>query len=408
MASQVLTAFVGFVFWLLAAHAFSQTDVGFASAVVSGMSLVGAIGVMGLGTLLIRDIPRHPGREMGMIAASLIASAVIGGLLGVGFVIGAPFLSSEFLPLRDITLLSAVAIGAGLTSASLVSDQAVIGLFRSRLQLGRNITAAVARLVLLVAFVLVGVRSGGLALIGAWVGSVAVSFLGLGAYSAWRRSLIRVYPLHWDFLGETRWSALEHHLLNLAIQVPGWVMPLIAVAALSARTNAGFYIAWLLVGLASFVPVALTWVLYAAASREPSSLGDSGWMTLRLSAVAAAASTIGLWALGPWTLEFFGRGYADVARSALLVLPLTLFPVIIKAHYITISRVRGTVVAAAGIVALGAGLEIVGAFIGANAGGLVGLGVGLLAAMVLESIVMLPTVYQVIIRRHLQPQPSQA
>lgn len=408
-ASQAVTAVVGFVFWIIAARLFSQSEVGVASAVISGMSLVGAIGVMGLGTLLIYDIPRHPGREMGMIAASLIASMAIGGLLGLAFVAAAPFLSSELGPVGATAIMVVtVAIGAGLTSASLVIDQAVIGLMRSSLQLVRNILASLLRLALLAAFGLIGLTSGSLAIVGAWVASVGLSMLALGAYSAQRRSLRRAYPLHWDFLGAQRSSALKHHLLNLAIQVPGWAMPVIALAVLSARVNAGFYFAWLLVGFASFVEVSFIWVLYASAVREPGSMARWGWVSLRLSIVAAVAGVIGLWVLGPLVIEIFGAGYADVAQGALVVLPLTLFPTVIKGHYITIHRVRGTVAAAAVLVSFGAVLEMIGGWIGASTGGLLGLGVGVVVAMVLETIPMLPLVIAVIIRPQLSSKTSEA
>ncbi len=402
MMSQLLTAFVGFVFWFIAARSFTQSEVGFASAVISALSLVGAIGMMGLGTLLIHEIPRHPGREMGMIGSSILASAVIGGLLGLGFVAIGPSLSVDFRPLQaTLAMVVAVVAGAGLTSASLVVDQAVIGMMRSRLQLVRNVVAALSRLALLAAAAVAGLAAGDLAVVAVWTASVAISMAALAGYAAWRRSLPRVIPLRWDFLGESRTAALKHHVLNLAIQVPGWAMPLIAVTVLSARTNGGFYFAWLLVGLASFVVVALTWVLFAAASRDPASLAQWGWVTLRLSALAAFLSAIGLWVLGPFVLEIFGRGYADVARSALLVLPLTLFPTVIKGHYVTIHRARGTVLSAAVLIAAGAVLEMVGAYIGASLAGLSGLGLGLVAAMVCETLPMTPTVYRAIVRPHL-------
>lgn len=408
-ASQGVTAAVGFVFWYIAAHLFPQSEVGVASAVTSAMSLVGAIGVMGLGTLLIYDLPRHPGREMGMIAASLVASMVIGGLLGLAFVAAAPLLSPELGTVgASVIMVGTVAIGAGLTSASLVIDQAVIGLMRSGLQLVRNILASVLRLALLVAFGLVGVASGSLAIVGAWVAAVALSILALGVYSAWRRSLRRVYPLHWDFLGAQRTSALKHHLLNLAIQVPGWAMPVIALAVLSARVNAGFYFAWLLVGFASFVEVSFIWVLYASAVREPGSMARWGWVSLRLSIVAAVVGVIGLWVVGPLVIQIFGHGYADVAQGALVVLPLTLFPTVIKGHYITIHRVRGTVAAAAGLVSIGAILEMIGGWIGASTGGLFGLGVGVVLAMILETLPMLPLVVEVIIRPQFSGKASAA
>src|SRR5262245_15938219 len=103
--SQAVTAGVGFVFWYLAAPLFAQAEVGFASAVISAMSLVGAVGAMGLGTLLIYEIPRRPGREMGMIAASLAGSMAIGALLGLIFVAAAPLLSPELAPVRASLLM---------------------------------------------------------------------------------------------------------------------------------------------------------------------------------------------------------------------------------------------------------------------------------------------------------------
>lgn len=407
-ASQAVTAVVGFVFWYIAAHLFSQSEVGVASAVTSAMSLVGAIGVMGLGTLLISDIPRHPGREMGMIAASLVVSMLVGGLLGLLFVAAGPFLSPELGQLgATLLMVVTVALGSGLTSASLVIDQAVIGLMRSDLQLARNILASILRLGLLAAFGLIGFVSGSLAIVGAWVVAVALSMLALGAYSARRRSLGRAYPLHWDFLGAQRGAALRHHLLNLAIQVPGWAMPVIALAVLSARVNAGFYFAWLLVGFASFVEVSLIWVLYASAVREPGSMARWGWVSLQLSGLAALVGALGIMLLGPLLIEIFGHGYAEVARGALVVLPLTLFPVVMKGHYITIHRVRGTVGAASWLVSVGAALEIIGGYVGASLGGLVGLGIGVLVAMVLETIPMTPLVVEVIIRPQLsRPAPE--
>ena len=82
-----------------------------------------------------------------MIAASLVASMVIGGLLGLLFVAAAPFLSSELGQVgATLIMVITVALGAGLTSASLVIDQAVIGLMRSNLQLVRNILASLLRL----------------------------------------------------------------------------------------------------------------------------------------------------------------------------------------------------------------------------------------------------------------------
>jgi hypothetical protein len=334
-----------------------------------------------------------------MIAASLVAAAAIGGLLGLGFVVVAPLLSPEFAELREIPLMALLfAAGSGLFATTLVADQALIGLLRSALQLARNVIAALARLALLGVFAVVGVAAGALVMIGSTTLSFGLSMLALVLYAAWMRVLHSAFPFRWDFLGAQWTSALRHHLLNLAIQVPGWVMPLIAVAVLSAEVNAGFFFAWQLVGFASFINAALFWMLYASASRDPDSLPYWGWLTLRLSVLAAIASAITLWLVGPFVLGLLGPGYAEYGSEALIVLPLTLFPISIKGLFIAVHRVRNTVTAAAGPVAIGAALEIIGASAGVAWGGLIGLGVGLFIAMVVEIVPMFPTVFEAVIR----------
>jgi O-antigen/teichoic acid export membrane protein len=398
LLSQLVTAGVGFVFWLLASKTFSQSDVGFAAAVTSGISLVGAVGAMGLGTMLIREIPAHPGREIAIVTTSLVASGVVGGLLGLLFVVLAPLLSTEFEPLRQsVPMIVLVSSGASVTAASLVMDQALIGLLRSGLQLVRNVLAAVLRLALLIVFASVAGMSMGLGIIAPWVVSTGLSLLVLGAVAARRGSLRQAYPFHWGFLGQQWVASLQHHLLNLAIQVPGWAMPIVAVAALSASSNAGFFLAWQLVGIAAFIQVAFIWILYAEAARDPNALARRGWLTLRLSIGTAFASAVGLWILGPVVLGIFGPGYSESGSEALFALPLTILGGVFKGHYVTIQRVRGHLSSAARLVAAAAAIEILGGFVGATLGGLRGLGIGVAIAMALEILPMLPVIFREII-----------
>lgn len=398
MASQVLTAGIGFLFWVVAARGFDEPSVGFASAAISAMSLMGAVGTVGMGTLLIREMPLNPGREHRMLSAALVLSGSLGVVLGAIFVLLAPLLSREFAPLTGNPVIwLSVIVGSGLTAAGLNMDQALVGLMRSELQLVRNIVAAGGRLLLLFGAVLIGWQAGISAMLGSWVIALALSLAVLALVALYRRQLGSAFPPAWRILDFHRGAALQHHLLNLAIQVPGWVMPLITLTVLSASTNARFYLAWMLVGLASFVPVALTWALYAGSSRDISSLARNGRITLGLSLAAAVSSALLLWLLGPQILSPLGASYAEAAAGPLPVLALTLIPVAIKSHYVTIHRVRGTLNAASIVVAAAGALEIGAATIGAHFGDLIGLSIGLLAAMTLEAVIMLPTVYEAIV-----------
>jgi O-antigen/teichoic acid export membrane protein len=398
MASQLLTAGLGFLFWVLAARQFDEQSVGFASAAISAMSLLGTVGTVGLGTLLIREMPLNPGREHRMVSAALLLSGGLGAALGAIFVLLAPVLSREFAPLTaDPLIWLSVIVGCALTAASLNLDQALVGLLHSGIQLMRNIVAAAGRLLVLVGATLLGWRAGNAAMLGSWSLALGLSMAAVAILVIGRRRLRSAFPPAWRILGVQRGAALQHHLLNLSSQAPGWIMPLITVTVLSAATNARFYLAWTLVGLASFVPGALCWALYASASRDFSSLARNGRITLGLSIAAAAASMLVLWLFGSLILTPLGPSYAEAAAGPLPLLAVTLIPVAIKSHFVTIHRVQGTLNSASLVVA-GAGLlEVAGAAVGAHYADLIGLSVGLLTAMLLETAVMFPTVSRAIL-----------
>ena len=402
VASQVLTAGVGFLFWVLASRLFTEEAVGLASAVVSALSLIGTLGAAGLGTMLIQQLPQRRTGRLGMVAAAVLASAAFGTVLGLGFMLIAPALSQEFAPLAsNVVVVISVAIGAGATAASLVLDQALVGLLRSGLQLARNVVAAITRVALLGGLGLAAAGAVALdaaGMINAWTASIVVSLGAIVAYGALRGRLASLRPLRWDLLGDRWTSALAHHALNLALQVPGWAMPLIAVGVLSARVNAGFFFAWQLLGLATFTQIALSWMYFAAAAHDEESLARWGWVTLRLSLLTALVGAVLLAIVGPFLLDFLGPGYAADGRIALRVLPVMLFPLVVKGLYVTVHRVRDDTTGALLVVGLGAALEMAGAFLGAVAGGLPGLCLGLLIGTLLEAIPMLPTVYHAIVR----------
>src|ERR1019366_56291 len=57
MASTVVTAGLGYIFWALAAHAFTSQEVGIASAVISLCSTAALLTYLGSSALLIERLP---------------------------------------------------------------------------------------------------------------------------------------------------------------------------------------------------------------------------------------------------------------------------------------------------------------------------------------------------------------
>src|SRR5262249_48697373 len=128
---------------------FSQRAVGYASAAVSAMTLLGTIGMLGLGTLLVGELPRRNGRAR-LVAAALLTSRLGSRLLRLGLAGVAPRVSGNLRTMIGTPGGGALfAAGVAVTAVTLVFDQATIGLMRGGLQMARNVAFAVAKVLVL-------------------------------------------------------------------------------------------------------------------------------------------------------------------------------------------------------------------------------------------------------------------
>ena len=147
VGTTAVTTMLGLAYWWVAARWFPPQAVGLGSAAISAMTLLGTVCIVGLGTLLVGELPRQPGKEGSLISAALIIVGGIGGCAGMVFAVVAPFVAVDFQTLRasivDIVLFAS---GVSLTAITLVLDQAMIGLLRGELQFWRNTLFAVAKL----------------------------------------------------------------------------------------------------------------------------------------------------------------------------------------------------------------------------------------------------------------------
>lgn len=394
VGTTAVTSGLGFIYWWLAARLFPPAAVGLASAAISAMMLLGTLGMLGLGTLLISELPRQPGRAGSLITTSLLVAGTASGILGILFAIAAPRLSAELEPLaQSLQSVMLFALGVALTAVALVLDQALIGLLRGGLQLWRNTLFAVAKLaVLLIAGIWFADRLG-LTIYATWVVGNLVSLAVLAGFVTFQGIRIAYRP-QWGLIQGLGRAALGHHALNMALKAPGLALPIVVTVLLSATMNASFYVAWMIANFAFVVPGALTTVLYAVGAADPSMLARKTRFTLRLSMLAGALASGVLMISAHQVLNLFGSTYAEQAEWSLRLLTLGIFPLIIKVHYVAICRVHGRITGAALRMAAGGFLELVMAGIGASLGGLSGLSVGWVAAVCVEAALMAPTVYK--------------
>jgi O-antigen/teichoic acid export membrane protein len=402
-----VTSGLGFVYWWLAARAFVPQEVGIGSASVSIMTLLGTICIMGLGTLLITELPRHPDQAGPLISTSLIVVGAIGGSIGVLFALVAPDFSASFSPLRtSMSTVVVFGLGVSLTSITLVLDQALIGLLLGGIQLWRNGLFALGKLVVLFSISLWFSQAGGMGVYAAWAAGNLISLVPL-AFLVMRKkgARNRSFLLQWSLLRKLGGSALQHHLLNLVVSAPALMLPVMVTVLLSVQANAWFYVAWMVANIVFIVPGALTTVLHAVNSAQQAGLRQRARITLSL-AFGVSAAAIGMILLGAHELlSIFGHTYADQASWTLRILALGALPNIVKNHYVSICRIYDRILQALSIMAVSFLLELGGAALGAHMAGLVGLALGWVGALVIESTYMSPTIYRAVFAK--QPAAPQ-
>jgi O-antigen/teichoic acid export membrane protein len=360
------------------------------------MTLLGNFCILGLGTLLIGELSQQPGQEAPLISGALLLVGAVGGCVAPIFALVASYLSANFQMFKggfgDIMLF---AVGVSLTAVTLVLDQAFIGLMRGSLQLWRNTLFATTKLVALIIVSFWFSHITGMTIYVTWAIGNALSLIALAGFIFSKKgALRRTYLPQWGIFRKLRAAALQHHLLNLALQAPALILPIQVTVLLSATANAWFYISWMISGFFLVLPYALTTALYAASSAQPATLAHRIRFTLALAIVTNGVA-VGLLLLSAnLILALFGHTYAEQAALCLRILSLAAFPLIIKDHYISICRVQKQLAYALFLITAGVVVELCAAALGARLGGLTGLSLAWVIAVCIEATFMFHTVYK--------------
>lgn len=402
IATMLITSALGFAYWWVAARLYSPEAVGLASAATSAMMLLSTFFLLGQGTLLLTELPRHKGLEGSLICASLLVVGISTLVASILFALLAPYISPQLAGLGTTpqTILL-FAVGASLASITVILDQAVIGLLQGGIQLWRNTSFSFVKLVLVVVAARYLAQTSGMSIYTTWTIGNILSLLPIIIFLIRKKKWsLKYYRPQWHMLRRLGLASIQHHSLNLILQAPSQLLPLLVTILLSAKMNAWFYIASMIANFVFSLSFSLTTVLHATNAAQVTTLSQKTRLTVTLAILSSLViGTILVVGAEP-ILSFFGRSYADNAVGCLRILMLASLPLIIKNHYIAIYRIRDKVARVIVPIALGTLLELGLATYGAHIGQLTGLSLGWVIALLIEALFMLPTVVTVLFARN--------
>jgi O-antigen/teichoic acid export membrane protein len=256
------------------------------------------------------------------------------------------------------------------------------------MQLRRNLTQSLVKLALLAVFAVTLSKYSSLTIFASWFIANVVSLAAMAAVLVRRfRVPLRNMIPSLSSLHGLKVAAIKHHGLNIALFVPYFAMPVVANAVLGPEKSGYFFAAWSLAGFVMFLPFSLATALFASGSRDSDAFLTGFRHTLRYSMVICLIANIGIWVLGKPALSVFGSNYGVNAYHALLATCLGCFGLVIKDHHVALARIKGTVGRESLLIGALSCIEIAAAAVGAHRGGITGLGIGWLAATLLEALV---------------------
>jgi O-antigen/teichoic acid export membrane protein len=396
-ATTAVTSALGFVYWSLAARNAPPAAVGLAAAAISASQLLATLSMLGLGTLLIGEVAAGRERDHSIVSTALLVVGTVSTTLGIAFaVIGPMFFKGAAQFSLGWPFVVLFSLTSATTAVGLLLDQLMVGLLKSGLSLGRNSVFALVKLGALALATPMLINDNGLLVFGVWPLGNLLSIVALVGF-VWRHPVgISLGRPRLSAVRRMGGAALGHHALNLSAQAAGQILPVLVATVLSTTANAYFYTSWMVATVALIPLNALSVTLYALGAREPGALRGRARLTLLLGLLEALAAIGVVELLASWILAGFGRTYAAEASQTLRILILAVIPSVIKAHFISLSRITRRVRSGGVIMGLGAVLELGAAAVGASVGGLPGLATGWVAGISLEALCMLPRVWGVV------------
>ncbi|MER8459708.1 hypothetical protein NKH89_31140 [Mesorhizobium sp. M0923] len=373
---------LGFIYWWLAARLFPPEVIGKTSALLSVMGLVGLLGEAGLGTLLMGEIVRHPGKERGLVAAAASVGVALAAGFALLFVFGEAYFNSSSGPIDGWFGGVAFVLGCCLTVFSAVADQALVGNLRSTDRMIRQVLFSTFKLVLIAAAAAAGYASNAAILL-TWVAGMLASWIGVDLLTrGGTRHLVGApdFPL----LSTLRRKVFDHYALDVALQAPAVIMPYLVLILLSPAINAAFVSLWMLVFMASIIPAAMATALFPVVRASPKRFRHNILLCLVASLLFSVVCAAFVFTYSQEVLAVFNPAYPEIAGSSLRFLGFSLLGSTLKFHACTLARLSNTMRKASRWFALGGILELCFVVAGAKLDGLQGLVLGWTLALSIE------------------------
>jgi len=416
MSATVATAGLGYIFWIVAARVFSAAQVGIASAVISLCSTVALLTYLGPAAMLVERLHtyEHSRAWNSFIVRTCAPTAVVTAVLAavaIPLIAQAKGYGSYFG--AEGALVLAV-IGAAVWTVVQMYCSAFVAARRADGVFAVQGLISVFKVLLVVPLCAAGLGAPGIVV--AWVAS---SVIGAAAGAFWllprigpaavaagetgeqhrrrarpARSARPARPARHARRSGNRAGYVSHligqHLTSVGGQMTPLLLPVLVVARLGAGANAYFYITWMIGSVFFMVSPSVSQALFAESVRYDAGLRPTVVKAFRIASLLLIPAMVVMVAGGKLILAIFGQAYVSAGYGLLVLLAISAMPDAVSNVAVAICRATNRLGYSASINLGILVLTVTSAWLLMPRFGLLGVGIGWLAAQVLSALACIP------------------
>ena len=350
---------VGFLFWVLNSRLYSASQIGMATTLISGATLISLFSLFGFNTTFIRFLPDSKQRNLEIdtgIVVVLVVGLVLASLYGVVVPLLVPSLG---LIHKSIGYTVGFIVLTAFWSVNLVTDSVFIAFRKAQYNvLCDGLIQGALKLSLTAIMV-------GLGAYGIFMASGLAAAMAVVASIFFMMQAIDYKPklsISLSVLRRTWHYSAANYAANLLTLSPLLVIPLIVLDVRGPRDAGFYYIAYQLANLLFSIGWAISLSVFAEGSHKGSNLPSLVRRGAKLIALVCVPASILVAVTGHWLLLLFGQAYSANGTSTLAVLALSAPVVALSSTALTVLRItrqlRAVVITSAVYAALTVGLTV--------------------------------------------------
>ncbi len=342
LVNTVVGSLLGFFFWVVVARFYTEAEVGYSSSIISAVSLLAVLSLLGLEVSLIRFLPRAE-KPQELINSCFTLSGLVSLAIAGIFLASVDFWSPSLAFIKENAVFATTfIILTPIWALSALASAPFIARRRAGFMLSQHTISSLIKIPLAILFALFFHAFGIVASWGIAFGvSLAVSlFLFLPKVQNHYKP---VPTLNLSLIkGMWRYSG-GNYLANLISGAPMLVLPIMVVNILGPEQTAYFYIAWIVAALLLAIPGAISTSLFAEGSHFENKLRENAIKSLKFTFLLLVPAIILVALVGKWLLLVFGQSYVANGLHLLWILAISSLPLGITFIYSSILRVTGRI-----------------------------------------------------------------